>query len=170
MAGAACFLSSLRQRPLQSSLAPQRGASSALARSSPAASARHVAARLSRRRCAATESTMGLLAFLGCWLLALSPVLAAFFTIIPGRGMMVIFMIGRCGAFPFRCIIDDVSLLTTYGSSFFWLLALLFSGVVWWMIPPLRETFLWAVPIGVALQVRYNSPSRCVCHSAHTTL
>lgn len=38
------------------------------------------------------------------------------------------------------------------GSSIFWLLGLLFSGMVWWMIPPLRETFLWAVPIGVALQ------------------
>jgi hypothetical protein len=97
---------------------------------------------------------MGLVAFLGCWLLALSPVLAAFFAIIPGRGMLVIFMIGR-----YDCAPDD--LWRTHGewnllvSSIFWLLGLLFSGMVWWMIPPLRETFLWAVPIGVALQVRY---------------
>eukprot|EP01097_Dermamoeba_algensis_P002115 TRINITY_DN183_c0_g2_i1.p1 TRINITY_DN183_c0_g2~~TRINITY_DN183_c0_g2_i1.p1 ORF type:complete len:246 (+),score=37.24 TRINITY_DN183_c0_g2_i1:39-776(+) len=74
---------------------------------------------------------MGYLRFFGCMFVALAPSLALFIQVTLKRPVWVVLAIG---------------------SSFFWLLAVLLSSVIWYIISPLRSSGIFAVLISVPLQ------------------
>jgi anterior pharynx defective protein 1 len=74
---------------------------------------------------------MTLLMFIGCSLVAFGPALALFIMFISKSGQLVVLMIG---------------------SSFFWLVSILVSSIVWYIFVPLRTYFAFIIPFAVLLQ------------------